>query len=243
VDSFVVLTWPPSPVNRALRDLLQVHLDDEGSFEEVCSVELLADGQFAIYPCGVGDALQIDAAKMIEPDRFADLRECAVFLSEGWTGEVSFWVVNRGGAAAELAGANSLLLLPSVGGDGRVVALELSAPPWLDPSTCDGFGVEELPAAAVVIWDPEAATTPVRLPIPDDVELVDLLSVRAEPAITGREMLVLLGSTATSIDIESGEWADVLTLPVRPDDEASARITADGSRLIYLDSARVNGFT
>jgi hypothetical protein len=131
VDSFVVLTWPPSPVNKALRDLLEVNLDDEGSFEEVCSVELLADGQFAIFPCGEGDALPIDAANMIEPDRFADLR-------------------------------------------------------------------------------------------------------------AGREMLILLGSTVMSIDIESGSGPKSsrfqFPLTMRP----RRGSPVDGSRLIYLDSARVN---
>jgi hypothetical protein len=241
VDSFVILTWPPSPVNNALRELLDANVDGGSSFEEACSVELFGDGQLMVLPCLEGEGLQIDATSMIEPDRFADMAECAGFLSEGSTGEASFWVVNRGHEAAELTGANSLLLLPTVAPDGRVVALDFGVSPRFDGSVCDGLlGVDDLPPPAVVIWETEDSEEPVRFPIPDEISLVDLLSVRAEPAIIGQNMLVLIGSVVTSIDIESGEWAEVLTLPVRPDDEASARITTDGSRLIYLDSARVN---
>jgi hypothetical protein len=106
-------------------------------------------------------------------------------------------------------------------------------------SACDGLGVDDLPPPAVVVWDPEAATAPVRFPIPDDVELVDLLSVRAEPMVIGRELLLLIGSTVTSIDIDSGEWHEVLTLAFRGDDETSVRFSADGSQLIQLYSGRV----
>jgi len=241
VDSFVTLTWPPSPVNRPLRDLLGANVDGGSSFEEACSVELFEDGQLMVLPCLQGAGLQIDATNMIEPDRFADIAECAGFLSEGSTGEVSFWVVNRGDEAAELTGANSLLLLPMVADDGRVVSLDFRVSPLFDGSVCDGLlGVDDLPPPAVVVWETENSGEPVRFPIPEEVDLVDLLSVRAEPVMIGQNLLVLIGSVVTSVDIESGEWAGVLTLPVRPDDEASARITTDGSRLIYLDSARVN---
>lgn len=239
VDSFVVLTRPQSPVNRALRGLLEANVDDGSSFEEACSVEPMGDNQLLIFPCLEGEALSIDAADTIDPDRFDVLTECALFLSEGWTGEVSFLLVNRGQPATELTGAHSLLIPPVATDDGRAVAIDYSGASYLDPSGCDGRGVDDLPPPAVVVWDPEAATVPARFPIPDDVELVDLLSVRTMPVVVGRELLLLIGSTVTSIDIDTGEWDEVLTLAFRGDDETSVRFSADGSKLIQLYSARV----
>ncbi len=239
VDSFVVLIRPPSPVNGALRDLLRATVDDGSSFEEACYAQPMGDGQLFVSPCNEGEALPLDAADTIDPDRFDVLTECAVFLSEDWTGDVSFWLVNRGQPATELAGAHSLLISPMVTDDGRAVAIDYSGTSYLDPSPCDGLGVDNLPPPAVVVWDPEAATVPVRFPIPDDVELVDLLSLRAEPVVVAREPLLLIGSTVTSIDIDTGEWDEVLTLAFRGDDETSVRFSADGSQLIQLHSGRV----
>lgn len=239
LGSFVVLIRPPSPVNRALRDLLEANVDDGSSFEEACYAQPMGDGQLFVFPCTEGEALSIDAADTIDPHRFDVLTECALFLSEDWTGDVSFWLVNSGQPATDLAGAHSLLIPPMVTDDGRAVAIDYSGSPRLGPSACDELGVDELPPPAVVIWDPEAATAPVRFPIPDDVELVDLLSVRAEPVVIGRELLLLIGSTVTSIDLDTGEWDEVLTLAFRGDDETSVRFSADGSQLIQLHSARV----
>ena len=238
VDSFVVLTSPLSPVNKTLRDLLEANVDDNSSFEEACSVELMGEGQLFVLPC-LGEGLPIDAADTIDPDRFDDLTACAVFLSQGWMGGVSFWVVNRGQRAAELVGTNSLLIPPTVTDDGRAVAIEFSGTPRLDAAACEGPGVDNVPSPAVVVWDPEAAKAPIRLPIPDDVELVDLMSVRTDPAVIGRDLLVLLDSGVRLIDIESGEWVELLTFPSRLNDETSMRLSRDGTELIQLSSSRV----
>lgn len=239
-DSFVAQTWPQSPVNTALRDLLEANVDDGSSFEDACVADDFVEGQLVVFPCSEGEGRPIEAVDTVDPDRFAKLTECAVLLSDGSEGLVSFQVVHRDQAATELAGANAIQIPPMVTDDGRVVAIDFAGTQRRDPSACDGFGVDGLRPAAIVVWDPKTAAIPVRHSIPEDVDLVDLLSVRAEPALLHNDLLVLIGSVVTSIDIETGVWTEVLTLPVPPDDEASVRITTDGSQLIYLDSARVN---
>lgn len=244
-DTFVILAWPPTAGNRVLRDLLETQLNDVSSFGDICSAEQVGDGQLLIWPCGIeGEGLVIDAVETTEPDRFADFTECAVYLGTGST-EASLWVVLRGNAPAELAGANSLLSLPVIADDGRVVGVDFPSSPRGGRLACEGFlDLDDLPHPAVVVWDPRDPTRPVRHPIPDEIDVASLLSVGADPALSGSDLLMLVGSGLTSIDLtavdlDTGAWEDVLTLPVRPDDETSVQLTTDGSQLIYLDSARV----
>ena len=159
--------------------------------------------------------------------------------------EPTFWIASRGGARLELEGATSLLSPPLIADDGRVVGIDSPSSTRPGRDACEGsFDLEEVEAHTVVVWDPQDPTRPIRHPLPAEVGLTSLLSVGAEPSLSGDELLILVGSGLTSVDLASvdldtGVWEDVLTLPVRPDDETSVQLTADGSKLVYLDSARV----
>lgn len=242
--SFVASTQRPIE-NPLLQELLEGEVDDVLLPTAFCSVEPQTDGQLRFIACSGAEVLILTAADANDPARFELLGQCAVFLSQRWAGESSFWVVQSGSGVAELAGAKSLLFPPSVAEDGRIVAIDFPSPPTTGELACEDFiDVQPSPSPAVGVWDPQNSAHPVRHPIPEGIDVSSLLSVRAEPTISRAGLLVLIGSgltsiDLTSIDLDSGVWEDVLTLPVRPDDETSVQITEDGSRLIYLDSSRI----
>lgn len=243
-DSFVTTMRPPSE-NRSLQELLELHFDGTASTGPMCAVELQIGGELTVYPCSEGEERTVVASDAIQPELFEALRDCAIHLSRQWVSDSSTWVVGRANDPAELTGASSLLFRPGIMPDGRLVAVDYPSSPSAGATACDGFlELETPPAPAVVVWSPEEAGNPVRHPIPAEIDVASLLSVGAEPAISGRELLTLVGTgltsiDLTSIDVDSGIWEKVLTLPVRPDDETSVKITTDGSQLVYLDSARV----
>ncbi len=242
--SFVASTQRPIE-NPLLQDLLEGEAEDVLLPTAFCSVEPQTDGQLRFIACEGAEVFILTAASESDFARFELIGRCAVFLSQRWAVQSSFWVVQSVSGVAELAGANSLLFPPSVADDGRIVAIDFPSPPTTGELACQDFlEVEESPSPAVAVWDPQNSAQPVRHPIPEGIAVSSLLSVRAEPTISSAGLLVLLGSGLTSIDLmsidlDSGAWEDVLTLPVRPDDETSVQISADGSRLIYLDSSRI----
>jgi hypothetical protein len=239
-NSFVYLAQPTSPVNIPLKELLDEQVADGADFDGLCWADAQADGGLSLNFCTSGDIVLLDAADTIDPDRFGLLRECAVFLSQNGASDSSFWVAHRGLTTQHLADANSLLVQPSIAHDGTVVAIDFSRPLWLDKSACVEFlDFDDAGPSALVVSDPQSSNGRVRLPVPDEIDVLSLLSVRAEPLITGRAMLLLIGSTVTSIDIDTGKWTEILALRFRVDDEAAVRFTLDGSQLIHLDSARV----
>lgn len=241
--SFVTRTRQPIE-NVLLQQLVDEHLISFSSSPALCSARSI-DDELQAFPCDGGEVVAFGADDVVEPERFESLRECAIFLSQRWASESSFWLVQPQHGVVELTGARSTIFPPSVAADGRIVTIDFPSPPNVGELACGGLvELQKSPSPGVVVWTPENAAEPVRYDVPAEIDVSSLLSVRAEPTISNAGLLVLIGSgltsiDLTSIDLDTGGWERVLTLPVRPDDETSVRITADGSRLIYLDSSRV----
>jgi hypothetical protein len=240
-QSFSYATRSASEANPELGALLREHVVDGERFTEVCETDRTVSNEFQFDLCDRLSTFTVGAADVVEPDRFDSLRDCIVYVVERGYRQREFNVVRVGSSGpTAITDATSPVFAPVVADDGTAVMFDAGSPPSLDPNSCDGFiELDESPSPAVVVWRPDDTSGLLRLPIPDEIDLIDLLSTRTQIAMSGREVLILNGSSVTSIDIDTGEWDDVLTLQTRLGDETSTRFTVDGAQLVQLDSSRV----
>ncbi len=239
--SFAYVTRSPSMSNPKLVALLRNHVVDGERFTEVCETHRTVSDEFQFDLCDGLSVLTVGAADVVEPDRFEALRDCIVYVVERDYRQRAFNVVRAGSSGpTKLTEITSRAFGPLVADDGTAVMFDAGSPPSLDPNSCEGLiDLDEPPSRAVVVSHPDDTNGLVRLPIPDEIDLIDLLSTRTQVAMSGREVLILNGSSITSIDVDTGEWDEVLTLQARLGDETSTRFTIDGSKLVQLDSSRV----
>lgn len=239
--SFSYATRSPSMSNPELVALLRNNVVGGERVTEVCETHRTVSDEFQFDLCDGLSTFTVGAADVLERDRFEALSDCIVYVVERDYRQQAFNVVRVGSSGpTALIEFTSPVFAPLLADDGTAVLFDAGPPPSLDPNSCDGLlDLDESPSRAVVVWHPDDTNGLVRLPVPEEIDVIDLLSTRTDVAMNGREVLMLHGSSITSIDVDTGEWDEVLTLQTRLNDETSTRFTIDGAQLVQLDSSRV----
>lgn len=228
-DSFVYLV--DSRVNRPLQRLIVDQLVDTENIDACWMGGSNREGLMLISLCKSGEQVTIEPDDLVDPERFDDLGRCALLLGTIGSSSANFWIASRESTSVQF-GPGHFLAPPIVTADHTVVSVDRGLPPWLDPSSCDGFiEVPESLPAAVVLWDPSNPSELTRHPTRTDDSLAGFPS--AEPTMWGRKLLFDNQSVIQSVDIDTGEWADVLKLlePI----EFRGRFSEAGSSLVQID--------
>lgn len=234
-DSFVYLTDPRE--NLLLQKLVAEHLID-GETIDACSMwGLDGDRSLVVNLCRSGTQLKLGPTDVVDPLRFDDLGRCAVVVGAIGSATNNFWVATRASPPVPF-GPGNFLSPPLVASDGTVVSVDLGSAPWVDRSSCDGFiDVPEPRVAALVVWDPADPSSLDRRAITIDADAFARFPAQVMPTISGQQFLFGSSTAIESVDIDTGEWVELLELsePVA----FAAVLSEGGSSLVQFEGGSV----
>lgn len=197
-----------------------------------CGAELRFGTTLVFYPCGLGLPIQVSRQDLVERDRFEEIAACAERLSYGDLIESRLLIALRGQSEPQIvANVGLSATQPVVTNDGDVIMIGAGGPSGVVADSCDGFmEVDDPKGPALEIHSGEGVR---RVDLPTDVPVEAFFSVRGQPLVNERTVLLITFDTVWAVDLDSGVWrreSDDLLLG----GDWSVALSRDGQTLVHI---------